>query len=410
VSEPSLIGYFDALALVFEHTPATEFETVPIEHLSGRMLGEPVIATRDHPAFDASAVDGYAISETDVQLLVDTAIEVRVAGTMGPGEPQASSKVWPGHAIHVLTGAPVPEGAVAIVMQEQARVRGSSVDLSGPATRGDHIRRRAEEFVQGDHIVPAGVRAHAGVVAAAAMTGKPSWRVGKAPAVAILVSGDELIPAGSDAAEGNVFDSHTPALTAALRPLHIEPAHLARCGDGEAETTAALEAALHAATVVLTTGGVSGGERDYIRRALAGCSLEEVFAGVRMKPGRPVVFAKTRTAPTKYVFGLPGNPMAALIAFATLVKPFLQEASGLVKAKPEFRPAILATEIASRRGSSDFVPVALRAEGDKLLATPLEGRRSHMFGALALANGLAMLSEREGLLPAGAAVPVMPWP
>ena len=409
MSQPSLIDYAQALDLVLHHAPTPQVEVAPLKQLGGRVLAEPIIALRDHPAFTASAVDGFAISETDRERLRGEPIELLVKATLGPGESSDGISVEHGCAIHVLTGACIPAGTAAVVMQEQAELRGSALTLHGPAALGDHIRLQAEEFRLGDLIVPAGVFAHSGVIAAAAMTGKAEWQVGAVPRVALLVTGDELFPPGSEAAEHAVFDTHTYALGAALREIGIEPVHTARSADTGIATTLAMREALGAATVVITTGGVSGGERDYVRRAMATCGVVEVFAGVRMKPGRPAVFGVTRAAAPQYVFGLPGNPMAALIAFATLVKPFLLKASGVAHPKPQLLPATLATEVHKRPGVTEFVPVMLQGVGGGLVAVPLQGRRSHMFGGLAMANGLAMLPEDSELIPAGGKIPVLRW-
>ena len=409
MSQTGLIGYAEALDVVLSHAPTPTHDQVSIEQLGGRILGEPVMALRDHPSFTGSAVDGFAISGTDLDRLRDGAINLRVAGTLGPGESCNGISVESGRAVQVLTGAWLPPGTAAVVMQEQARLSRSGLTLHGPAGQGDHIRKQAEEFSKGDLIVSEGVFAHAGVVAAAAMTGKATWRVGAVPRVALLVTGDELVPPGSEPTEHTVFDSHTHALTAALRQLGIEPVHTARCADTEMATRKAIESALETATVVITTGGVSGGERDYVRQAFAKRGVREVFAGVRMKPGRPVVFGVTRVAAPKFVFGLPGNPMAALIAFDVLVKPFLQRVSGLVNVVPQLTSATLTSEVRKRPGITEFVPVELKTEGDELVAAPLAGRRSHMFGGLANASGLAMLGEMTEVVPIGGKVPVTSW-
>jgi molybdopterin molybdotransferase len=142
---------------------------------------------------------------------------------------------------------------------------------------------------------------------------------------------------------------------------------------------------------------------------MASCGVVEVFAGVRMKPGRPAVFGVTQVAAPQYAFGLPGNPMAALIAFAALVKPFLLKASGLANPEPQLLSATLAAEVHKRPGVTEFVPVMLQWVEGRLVAVPLQGRRSHMFGGLALATGLAMLPEDSGFIPAGGKIFVLRW-
>src|ERR1022692_982676 len=191
MSQPSLIGYAQALDLVLHHAPTPQVEMAPLKQLGGRILAEPIIALRDHPAFTASAVDGFAISEIDLERLRGEPIELLVKATLGPGESSDGVSEEHGSAIHVLTGACIPAGTAAVAMQEQAELRGSVLTLHGPAALGDHIRLQAEEFRAGDLIVPAGVFAHSGVIAAAAMTGKAEWRVGAVPRVALLVTGDE---------------------------------------------------------------------------------------------------------------------------------------------------------------------------------------------------------------------------
>ncbi|MHB8635439.1 MAG: molybdopterin molybdotransferase MoeA [Fimbriimonadaceae bacterium] len=409
MSVPCLIGYREALGLVLTHAPAPIVEEVSIERLSSRTLCEPIIATSDHPSFDASAVDGFAICEADRARLEHGEVRVRITGLIAPGRAPGDFRIEHAQTVQTLTGAAVPAGCSAIVMREHAAVAGSVVSLSAPVAMGENIRRQGEEFRRGDTIVPAGSYAHAGVVAAAAMTGGPKWQVAKPPGVALVVTGDELVQVGAEAEDNCVFDTHSHALTAILRQMGIDVTRVLRCSDTEEAVRESIASALRAATVVLSTGGVGGGECDFVRRAFAALGVKEAFAGVRMKPGRPVVFGVVDAAAGPFLFGLPGNPMAALVAFETIVKPFLLKACGRSNTEPQLFAARLVGSVKKRVGVTEFVPVHLASANDNLLATPVAGGRSHMFGGLALANGLATLPENANVVAEGTLVPVRLW-
>lgn len=404
------IGYFEALVQLIEHAPATRYEYVPIDELNGRILGEPVVALRDQPPFEASAVDGFAVAAADLASISRGEARLQVQQRVFAGAAEPPLRVTPGNCAFVMTGAPVPAETAAIIMREQVVIDGDYAHLSAPAAVGDHIRRQGEECGAGALLVRAGVRATPAIVAAAASTGKKAWRVGVCPRVALVVTGDELVEVGQELGEFSVYESHTVAISAALARIGARPSMRARVADSVDAITAALESALAECDVVITTGGVSVGEHDFVRQALSSLGYEAVFGGVRLKPGRPTQFSIANGHPAKFVFSLPGSPGAALIGFKVLVEPFLLEATGVTKAAPQFVPAVLTERLSSRRGITEFLPVTLGVDGSKLHATPLDARGAHMFSGLAGADALAMIPELTTELIEGAVIPVTTWP
>lgn len=387
--------------------PPVEAEEVALDGALGRVLVKPVYAGDDVPGFHRSTVDGYAVRSDDLRgAEPGRPVRLRLAGEVRIGRP-ATARVGPGEAVAVPTGGMLPEGADAVVMFEHTTVEGPWVLVHRFAGPGDNVIARGEDAVAGTAILAPGRRLRPADLGALAGAGVTRVRVARRPAVAILVTGDELVPPAATPGPGQIRDINGTALAAAVREdggLPLAPVHVA--DDLEAGRRALAEA-LAAADLVLISGGSSVGERDLTAELAAGLPEPGVILhGVALKPGKPTLFAMAGRTP---VFGLPGNPVSALVVYRLFVRPVLRRLMGMEEPAgpgPRLR-ARLEGELRRPQGREEFVPVSLRRSGDEWTARP-QPRKSGLITALTGADGFVHIPLTVEALPAGAEVDVIP--
>jgi molybdopterin molybdotransferase len=310
----------DALALILEHArPALERERVPLMDAVGRVLPVDLWSGIDVPPMDNSAVDGYALRAEDV----------RTAGSILPvtqriAAGSTGTALEPGTAARVFTGAPIPPGADAVVMQEDCRSEGAAVAVTVPVVAGANVRRAGEDIEAGERVLRAGRRLLPQDIGVVASTGVSSVIVNRRLRVGILSTGSELVEPGEPADPGQIYNSNRYTLRALLERLGCDVVDRGIVHDGLDTTRTVLAQLAGQVDVVISTGGVSVGEEDHVRAALE--SLGEVLLwGVAMKPGKPLVFA---TVGESAFIGLPGNPVALYVAFCVFARPFILCAQG----------------------------------------------------------------------------------
>lgn len=311
----------DAVRLVCERVAPLAAERVALGAALGRFLAAPLPARADDPAFDNSAMDGYAVRAADVAgASAERPVTLAVVDESRAGAP-ARRALGPGEAIRIFTGAVVPEGADAVVMQEDTRAGEGAVHVGLAVPPGHHVRRRGEIVQSQDVLLPEGTELRAGEIALAASQGHAVVTVHRRPRVAILSTGDELRELGAALEGGAIHDSNTHGLAAAVR----EAGGIPRCLPLGADSQEALDALVAEGLrddLLLSTGGVSVGAYDLVHGAFAAAGIEEVFWKVRVKPGKPARFGVgPRGVPA---VGLPGNPVSALVNFELLVRPALR--------------------------------------------------------------------------------------
>ncbi len=348
-------------------------EEAEIESAGGRVLAEDIRADRDQPALSRSIRDGYAVRAADLPG------ELRVVGEVRAGE-RFDGEVGPGEAVEIMTGAPVPRGADAVVMLEYAARRGGRVTIDSPPRPGQFINPRGSEAAAGEVVLRAGTRLDYSRVALLAAVGRQRVRVYTRPKVAIVATGDELVEIGAAPADCQVRNSNIYSLAMQVRRAGGEPEVLAVAKDDLDETRALLDRGL-ASDMLLVSGGVSAGKYDVVERALAGFQAEFYFDRVLIQPGQPLVFGR---AEGKFFFGLPGNPASTMVTFEIFARAALELLEGQESVSLHMPYARLAAPFRHQTGLTRFLPAQLSADGAEV--TPVAWRGSSDVPALSRAN------------------------
>jgi molybdopterin molybdotransferase len=406
----SLIPPAEARELVLSRARPLGLETVPLAEALGRILGEPLASTDDIPPFDSSAMDGFAVRATDTRGARSGApVELRLVGESRAGAPAARGPE-PGEAVRISTGAVLPPGADAVVRVEDTNERDGIVAIEAEVPPGKELRRVAEDVSAGEQVLAAGQVLAASELAVAASVGAGEVRCSRRPRVSIVVTGDELVEPGRPLAGGQIRNTNGIAVEAQAREAGAEVTARTAVGDDYRATVAALESSL-AADVAVTTGGVSVGPHDHVKPALAELGVEEVFWGVALRPGKPTWFgtfskpgSSAREGPV-LVFGLPGNPVSAMVTFRVFVRPALLALQG---AEPRSRlaQAVIDADYAKRPGRAHVVRCRLEARDDGWHVRPTKEQSSHVLTSMLHAEAFAYLEVERGDVRAGERVEI----
>jgi molybdopterin molybdotransferase len=389
-----LISVEEAQRLVLSRVRRLGAERLPLEAADGRFLAADARAEVDLPPFDSSAMDGYALRA------LDAPGRLPIGARIAAGRP-AERPLEPGEAMAIATGGVVPEGADAVIRLEDVVDQDNELGVPRPVTRGENIRPRGGDLRRGDVVVRAGARLGPAQLGALAAAGVPTVDVARRPRAAVLSTGTELRAPGQPLPPGAIYEANRVILAAAASSAGADPEGLAAVEDDPAAHRAALEQAL-AADVVITSGGVSVGPHDLVRSVGAELGVDEVFWGVAVKPGKPVSFGvRGRTL----VFGLPGNPVSALVGFELFVRPAVLALQGAADPLPRFGRGEL-TRAVRRSPDRDQLLRARTEAGDaeETQVEPLSGQESHMIARAAAADALLLVPRGEGELAAGARV------
>jgi molybdopterin molybdotransferase len=363
-----------------------------VERALGRVLASDVTADMAVPPFDSSAMDGFA-------LVAGPASELPVVGESRAGHPFAT-RLEPGTAVRISTGAVVPEGADAVVPVERTEAAGERVRV--PDTEpGANVRYAGEDVRAGELVIPAATRLGPAELGVAASLGHAALGCALRPRVALVVTGDELARPGEPLGHGRIYSSNGYALAAQVERAGAELAGWGTAPDSAEGTRAALERALAGADLVCVSGGVSVGPHDHVRAAMEGLGVAERFWGVRLRPGKPTWFGVRGGL---LAFGLPGNPVSAMVTFQLFVRPAIAALQG---ADPAARlvTAALGEEVACHPQREQAVRVRLSAD-DGLRASPTGPQGSHQLTSMLGADGLALIPAGDGTMAAGDPVQV----
>ena len=324
----------EALRLILKNIRSLRSETVPLAESEGRVVAQAISAQEDLPPFDSSAMDGFAVRIRDcAQTSRRTSISLKVGETLRAGA-LAAVELRPGQAVKIMTGAPVPKGADAVVMKEFTSVNGDGrVNILRAPRRGQHIRRHGEDVRRGELIFKKGTLIRPYEIALLAAQGIEKILVIARPRAALLATGDELVEVSQPLAPGKIRNSNGPALAAALSRWGTVPLYQGIVPDDPVPMKAALRRSLESCDMLLVSGGVSVGDFDYTKTLLEELGLNVVFWKVAIKPGKPLLFGLYRNKP---VFGLPGNPISAMVCVEELVRPAIEKMQGRSPRYPSY--------------------------------------------------------------------------
>ncbi|WP_062313557.1 molybdopterin molybdotransferase MoeA [Demequina rhizosphaerae] len=386
------------LAQVLALVAPPEPRVVALAEALGEVAAMDVRATVALPPFDNSSMDGYAVRAADVAVATESApVGLAVAGESAAGHPW-SGTVGPGQAARIMTGAPMPAGADTVVPQERVAATAGTVLVDAPAPAGQFVRRQGEDARPGDLVVRAGTMLGPRHLAAAASSGVDRLMVTRAPRVAYLVTGDELVAPGGSLAPGQIFDSNAAYLGAALRALGADPVDLGSVGDRPEDVVAAVVRAVEAgADLVVTTGGASVGAHDPVKAGLAPAGV--TFLDVAIQPGKPQGLGRVGGIP---VVCLPGNPVAVAVCVEVFVGPAVRSMRGVPE--PAWEPRRAREAWHCPPGREQVMPVVIAADGVR--PATAGGSGSHLAASLAAADGLARVRAEADEVAVGDIVAV----
>jgi molybdopterin molybdotransferase len=392
-----LISLTQAQALVLERARPLPAERVPLQKAAGRVLAEPARAAVDLPPFRSSAMDGYALRSSDTPGTLP--IVFRIAA--GAPAPRA---LQPGEAMGIATGGLVPDGADAVVPHERVVEGDNRIEVEHSVAITANVREPGRDVRADEVVVEAGVRLGPAQIGALAAAGAAEVVCTRRPTVAVLATGSELRPPGSTLAPGEIYEANAVMLAAQIEAAGAEVSTLEAAADDEVAHRAAVVRGLEA-DVLVTSGGVSVGPHDLVRRVEAELGVEEVFWRVAVRPGKPVAFGvRDRTL----VFGLPGNPVSSLVSCELFVKPAVLALQGAADPGPGFASGRLGQAIGRNPSRDDLVRATSTVDDDGVVLHPVSGQESHMIVRAAGATALVLVPRGDGELATGTTVRYLP--
>ena len=395
----------DAINQILSKVPTATPERIALSAADGRVLLQPITASIDLPRFDNSAMDGYAVRAEDLLgARRDNPVRLKIGGITAAGQ-GATVPIQPGCAVRVFTGSMLPAGADCVVMQEDTIVNPTdvgTVSVVEQATPWENVRLRGEDVRAGSQVLAAGETLGAGELSLLAALGFTEVSVGRRPVVGIVATGSELKEPGQPLEIGQIYESNRVGLSALVRAAGGTPLLFPIVSDSMEATTQALRRAVSECDLLVTVGGASVGDYDFIKPALQEVGGKIDFWRVSMKPGRPLLLGE---AENKLIFGLPGNPVSALTTFLLLVRPSLRKWQGATHTALRAVPGKLAEPLGNPGSRRHFVRVKMDGAGEVRMAGP---QASHMLGSFAAADGLVDVGAETTLLK-GEPVLVQIW-
>jgi molybdopterin molybdotransferase len=399
----SLIAVEEALSRILDGAAPLGLEKVKLPAALGRVLAEDLGASRSQPPFAASAMDGYAVRGGDV---ASAPAALTVIGEV-PAGAVFSGKVGPGEAARIFTGAPLPDGADTIIVQENTERKGDRVTVLEAARPGAHVRPAGLDFSEGDVLLKAGLRLQPRHLALAAAMNHAALPVRRRPRVGVLATGDELVPPGTEPGPGQIVSSNSAGIAALVSRAGGEPVDLGIARDEASALAESINAArAEGVDILVTLGGASVGDHDLVMRALEAEGLKLGFWRVAMRPGKPLMFGRLGEM---RVLGLPGNPVSAIVCGLIFLKPLIAALLGLDAAEGGPATALSGADLPENDRRQDYLRAGLqRNERGQSVATPFGAQDSSMLALLAKADCLIVRPPHAAALKAGASVDILP--
>jgi molybdopterin molybdotransferase len=399
----TLLGVDAALALIDQRvTPVVGAETVPLDEACGRILACDLVAPMDVPPHANSAVDGYAVAHADLQADQDTVLPV--GGRAAAGHP-LGRPVARGEAIRIFTGAPMPDGADTVMMQEDCVVEAGRVRLAAGIKQGANRRHAGEDVARGAVALPAGRRLKPADLGLAAALGNDRLPVFRALRVALLSTGDEVREPGTALGPGAIYDANRVMLMALLCGLGCIVSDLGIRPDRAAALADTLAAASAGHDLIVTSGGVSTGEEDHVRAAIERLGRID-FWRLAIKPGRPVALGQVKGVP---LIGLPGNPVAAALTFAVLARPLILRLAGAAAEPPLLFRVAAGFAYRKKAGRREYLRASLERDGGSLIARRYPKDGAGILSSIVQSDGFVVLDETVSDLAPGATVDFLPF-
>lgn len=398
-----MISADNALQIVLDNVAPLGVERIAIVDALGRVLAEEIRSSRDIPGFDNSAMDGYAVRAADIANASESnPVRLAVVETIGAGQ-MPTRQVNAGEAVRTMTGAPIANGADAIIQVERTRGSGDIVEILAATEARSFIRPRGEDLRLGELVMSAGKRLTPADLGMLASVNRAMVEVSRRPRVAIVATGDELVDVDQPPTGAQVVNSNAYALAGATIEAGGVPTILKVARDEREEITARLAEAM-TFDVVLSTGGVSVGQFDHVKGALDELGMKQLFHGVAQRPGRPLKFGTVGYRP---IFGLPGNPVSTLVCFYLYARPAILKMGGRREVGLPRVQARCAVDIKTAKDLTEFVRVKLVRDGDQVVATPTGSQGSGILSSISRADGLLIGPASESVLKKGAQATVL---
>jgi molybdopterin molybdotransferase len=393
-----MLAVIEAKEIILSAVPTRPARSAPLAEALDCVLAEDVISPVDLPLWDNSAVDGYAVRASDLAGANENdPIHLRVAGE-APAGTATSVVLEPQTCVRIFTGAPVPKGADAVVMQEDTRPHHEGyVAVTESVEPGENIRRAGDDVSRNEVVIRAGSLLGPSQLGMAAAVGRAHLMVHPRPRVGVLVTGAEIAEPGNVLREGQIYDSNSYALSAFVKKAGCEPVELGIADDTREDLHEKLDYGLSECDAVITVGGVSVGEYDLVKDVLAELGCEQRFWQIAMRPGKPFVFGARGEKP---VFGLPGNPVSAAVTFLVLVRPALLKMRGVADIELPVVSAEAAEDFVNQEDRVHYMRANLRRAGDRWLVKPMPRQGSHVISSIANADCLVEVPETT-TIPSG---------
>ncbi|HEX9024529.1 MAG TPA: gephyrin-like molybdotransferase Glp [Geobacteraceae bacterium] len=382
----------EARSIILGSVAPLGMERVPLLDSLGMVIAEEIVAPWDMPGYDNSAMDGFAVRAADCR----ETCSLRVTGYI-PAGGSATVAVEPGCAVRIMTGAPVPPGCDAVVPVEKTEETDGTLRLSGTVRQGQHIRIKGEDVRRGEAIIPVGTVIRSPEISMLASFGKAFVPVFRKARVAILSTGDELIELGEPPEAGRIINSNALSLAAAVKETGALPVILGIARDDRESHRKKLAEGFKA-DVLITSAGVSAGDRDLVRDVLREMDVEQIFWRVDMKPGGPTAFGMKEGKP---VFSLPGNPVSTLVTFEEFVRPALLKMMGHKRVIKPFVKVVLQGEVRKKPGKINFLRVKLARDNDRYLAYSSGDQNTGILRTMMLADAMVLLPAERTSFAAG---------
>ena len=362
-------------------------ESVGLVSALGRVIGEDIVAARNNPPWDNSAMDGYALVSSDTVAASDAnPVTLKVIYDLPAGSTPRED-IKSGQAVRIMTGAPVPGGATAVVMVERTETSDGAVVIKAPVKEGDNIRRSGEDFKAGTVVIKKGSVVRPAEVLMLATVGVPFVFVHRRPRVAVLSTGDELVDVLKVPSSGKIINSNGYALASLVSECGAEAIQLGIAKDTRESLREKLSVAMKA-DCIISSGGVSVGDYDFVKDVLKEMGSSMIFWKVAMKPGKPLAFGVIGGRPA---FGLPGNPISSMVAFEQFVRPALLKMAGRKDIFRRTFPARLTRDLKIKPGRMNFIRAELKAGADGMSVEPLDGQGSGVVSTMVRANSFIIV-------------------